>query len=663
DPQDVGVMSVLLINSAGCDSLVITETTLLASDTTELLATSCDPQDVGVMSVLLMNSAGCDSLVITETTLLASDTTELMATSCDPQDVGVMSVLLINSAGCDSLVITETTLLASDTTELLATSCDPQDVGTASILLMNSEGCDSLVITETTLLASDTTELFATSCDPQDVGIRSILLMNANGCDSLIITETFLLPSDTTELTATSCDPTAVGVTSITLSNTNGCDSLIITTTVLSPPDSCGINALLTGDTLGCNESSGQLSLLVDLGQAPFDYQWEGDGLNPLGQGSLNSLNTLETISGLMAGNYTVTITSASGFSQILSTQIIAEPPLAIGVQIDSDFNGTPISCAGAADGSAFAEALSGGTAPYSYDWSNGQDGAMATELGSGWHFVSVTDAEGCRAIDSVFLVEPAPLELQPLISDPSCFDAADGWLAISQVDGGIAPYSYALNDGPLQPDSIFFGLGAGTYRIRIADANGCEGEELLAINAPLPVDVGLGRDTSIQLGDSVRLQAVFNLPDELIDSIFWSNIDCIGCDKVTVSPVVTTSYSIRVTDVNGCPGDDEVIVEVRKDRNVYIPNAFSPNGDNRNDEFQIYAGLGVKRINTFQIYNRWGEKLHEANNFLPNAPDHGWDGVFKGEVLNPAVFVYWAEIEFDDGEVILYKGDVTLVK
>lgn len=75
-----------------------------------------------------------------------------------------------------------------------------------------------------------------------------------------------------------------------------------------------------------------------------------------------------------------------------------------------------------------------------------------------------------------------------------------------------------------------------------------------------------------------------------------------------------------------------------------------------------IFSGKDVVGIRSFQIYNRWGENVFEVYDFLPNNPAYGWDGRFRGIPCNSAVFVWYAEVEFVDGEIILFKGDVTLV-
>ena len=243
DPEQEGITQQLLTNSEGCDSLVITTTTLIPGDITNVAAITCDPAQVGITQQLLTNIFGCDSLVITITTLIPGDTTNVAAITCDPAQVGVTQQLLSNIFGCDSLVIITTTLLPGDITNVAATTCDPAQVGVTQQLLSNIFGCDSLVITTTTLLPGDTMNIAATTCDPAQVGVTQQLLSNIFGCDSLVIITTTLLPSDITNLSATTCDPAQVGVTQQLLSNIFGCDSLIITTTTLLPSDITNLTA------------------------------------------------------------------------------------------------------------------------------------------------------------------------------------------------------------------------------------------------------------------------------------------------------------------------------------------------------------------------------------------------------------------------------------
>ncbi|TAK47027.1 MAG: T9SS type B sorting domain-containing protein [Saprospiraceae bacterium] len=88
------------------------------------------------------------------------------------------------------------------------------------------------------------------------------------------------------------------------------------------------------------------------------------------------------------------------------------------------------------------------------------------------------------------------------------------------------------------------------------------------------------------------------------------------------------------------------------------------PNGDGANDVFLIFAKPGtVKKIKSFLVFSRWGEAVFEYFNFQPNDPAYGWDGMYRGQPMKPAVFVWFAEVEFTDGGTELFEGDVTLVR
>ena len=96
--------------------------------------------------------------------------------------------------------------------------------------------------------------------------------------------------------------------------------------------------------------------------------------------------------------------------------------------------------------------------------------------------------------------------------------------------------------------------------------------------------------------------------------------------------------------------------------RDVFVPNAFSPNQDGVNDQLVIYGGPEVALIRNFRVFNRWGDLIFERSSLFPNSSSDTWDGRFQGEILDSGVFVWSAEIEFIDGVVIPYRGDVLLL-
>jgi len=171
----------------------------------------------------------------------------------------------------------------------------------------------------------------------------------------------------------------------------------------------------------------------------------------------------------------------------------------------------------------------------------------------------------------------------------------------------------------------------------------------------------------TVDPGELFQLNAtvVYTTP-VIISDIFWTPADslsCVHCFEPTTSTLTDITFTATVTDVNGCQSTDEVLVQIDKTVHVYIPNVFSPDDDGDNDILLIFGDAKVEKIRLFRIYDRWGELVHEAENFEPNDPNLGWDGYLRGKVMDPAVFVYYAEVELIDGTVIFLKGDITLLR
>jgi len=170
-------------------------------------------------------------------------------------------------------------------------------------------------------------------------------------------------------------------------------------------------------------------------------------------------------------------------------------------------------------------------------------------------------------------------------------------------------------------------------------------------------------------LGDSTEITLQTNIPHQQIDSIIWETdqpnlIGCDTCMQQYIHPIVTTGISVMVMDANGCMAEDFDRIFVDKDRQVYIPNSFSPNEDGVNDIFMIFGNYdNIANIQDFKIFDRWGEIVFQGRNFQPNDAANGWDGTLDGKAMMPAVFVYLAIVEFVDGEEIIYSGDVTLLR
>jgi len=132
--------------------------------------------------------------------------------------------------------------------------------------------------------------------------------------------------------------------------------------------------------------------------------------------------------------------------------------------------------------------------------------------------------------------------------------------------------------------------------------------------------------------------------------------VSCGNCANAVVQPTVTTTYTVTGTDVNGCTGTSSVTITIDNNYAIFIPSAFSPNGDGENDVLYV-RGRGIKELK-FLIFNAWGEKVFESV-----SPSIGWDGKRHGIDLNSGVFVYQVSGEFYNGQSFKQKGDVTLIR
>ena len=181
----------------------------------------------------------------------------------------------------------------------------------------------------------------------------------------------------------------------------------------------------------------------------------------------------------------------------------------------------------------------------------------------------------------------------------------------------------------------------------------------------PLPL-LHMPPTTTIIAGNSVQLYAD-TLNHVILTSYAWTPADttltCTDCPRPIATPIVTTTYSVTATTIEGCAGHGTVTIKLLCETDqVFIPNTFTPNGDGLNDRFYI-SGKGLGMITRMAIYNRWGEMVFEGLNIRPNDPSQGWDGTFRGQVVEPDVFVYVLEVLCSTGEPFTFRGDISLVR
>ncbi len=215
------------------------------------------------------------------------------------------------------------------------------------------------------------------------------------------------------------------------------------------------------------------------------------------------------------------------------------------------------VSCSGQFDGSANAT-VTGGTAPYSYQWDNGETSNPATFLSAGNHSVTITDANNCEVITSFVVNTPAALVLQSLISTPvNCFGGNDGTASIT-VSGGTLPYTYQWNT-PVQTGNTATNLTAGSYTVIVTDANACTLPPInITIEQPsTPITTILNKIDPSCNGGSDGSASVIAQGGTPSYTYAWSS----GGSTPTISGLPAGIYTATVTDANGCTYVDNTIL------------------------------------------------------------------------------------------------------
>ncbi len=535
-------------------------------------------------------------------------------------------------------------------------------------------------------------------------GIYTLTVTNALGCTA----------TDDVEITINQVDPTAAIIVDGTLS----CGSVALLTAQTGPnttiewelPDGTistdisiegtegGLYVLNVVDLLnGCTASTTQLveDLIAfpiveagddqELNCATASLTLDGTGSQTTGTlvyewtslpaGGISGPTDQVTATAQAPGMFILTITDLDNDCVNSDTVFVTEDPSA------------PIAEAGETQTFGCSDeslSLTGSsTGASSFEWTDASGAVLSsstdlTVTEPGLYSFTAFNAIGCADTDEVLIDIDinAPFDLNAQITNPTCFGDNDGFLLIDTVMGGTEPYIYSIDGENFVNFPQFAFLTGGNYTVTVQDAEGCTFETDILIEEPeemqLFLNLNNGDTTAIQLGQGGTINTQWNISDGAVDTLIWTPYELLDCNDTLqcFNPeldsflLYTTRFEALLIDTLGCSVRQEITIEVKKDRPIYIPNAFSPNADGVNDLFMIYDGdHEVREVRYLNIYNRWGEVVFANSNFQPEDPSFAWDGTFKGQPLNPGVYVYLTEIEFIDGLRVIYQGDITILK
>lgn len=511
----------------------------------------------------------------------------------------------------------------------------------------------------------------STACAP---GNYVVTELRAN-CPVEVRTEVIGLVPDTTRLLARICSGDTLhydnatyaeaGTYRFDLSNQSGCDSLVLLDVIVT---TCPLTAEIAGTDIRCyGEEDASFTFSVLSGQPPFSYAYQRLGGGPGGSGTVADRGLPTAVNELPVGTYVIEIVDDFGSVGYLNVALREPSPLSVEFGLPLFAGGFSVDCPGAATGTVAAIA-GGGVAPYRYSWlpdgPTNAAGDVRSGLPVGDIAVVVTDANSCAARAIVEVREPEPLRLDYLAFDEACGMPNSGSIEAITPSGGVGPYAVDLVRGDTQLTN-FDALSGGTYQLGFTDANGCRATvPVVLTTSTVPTIKITATDDLIYLGDPVQLRLVHQ------GATTWAwdlpaGSDCPGCTNPSWIPYRTFTARVSAASEDGCVTSDSLRILVVPRYEVFVPTAFSPNGDGTNDRFYPNLGAAAVELTSLSVYDRWGGLVYRtAKQEAAAVPLAGWDGgLSDGRPAPNGVYLWTMEVRFRDGHTERRGGDVMLLR
>lgn len=405
----------------------------------------------------------------------------------------------------------------------------------------------------------------------------------------------------------------------------------------------------LSDVVLNCQLTSSTLSANI----MNADYVWTGPN---------NFTASSQSINVQEVGFYNLEITGDNGCANVQTAEVIGDFELPALISEDAQIECDEIN--------VLIEATTNESGTIQWVGTNGFNSNIANptvENPGSYSVTFIADDNGCSNTVDIIVSQEDPVLAEARLQSPICFGET-GSIEFDNVQGGLPPYVYSIDGGQsFSGITAYNNLSSGNYDLVIQDSGDCEWTDQLQVNSAPFLFSELETEIEIDYGDSVQLLPIINFSENIIQSVIWSpseGLSCNNCLEPFASPITDQTYRLEIITEDGCLTDTEVFFKVRNDKDLFIPNAFSPNNDGNNDGFTVFTDLSkVVEVKRMIVVDRWGAIVFANDNFLPNDTGLGWDGTHKGAELNPGVFVYYINVEWLDGTISDYKGDVTLMK
>lgn len=427
----------------------------------------------------------------------------------------------------------------------------------------------------------------------------------------------------------------SAGTYTVTVTDHNGCTKTNSVT--ISQPTV--INPIIASFDASCNENNGMLIISATGGVSSYQYSWS------------NTIHN-DTIDGLAPGIYTCTVTDGNNCTKTISDTIFATPTMTI-----DQININPETCT-QMNGS-IEVVVSGGTAPYQYDWSFGTShNNIIDQLSSGIYSVTITDQDGCTHTEEVN-IDNLIIQLSIASTTASRCGQNNGTVTIDVISDFI---DYTFDWGPILTfnDNSATNLSPGTYNV-IVSSGDC------SVTLDFTIEEIPGPDACFEIlypyGNGMNIPITFESCSQNTDNWYWSFGDFGSSNNEDPTHVYNQEGDYVVTLVAsnefGCIDSIAKIVSIIGDTDIFIPNSFTPNDDGLNDIFIPIMREVNKTGYSLKIFNRYGQMIFVSTNI-----EQGWDGKVNGiPVEMGSIYSYVINYENLNGRKMMTKGSVSIIK
>lgn len=589
----------------------------------------------GTYNVTLTVNGPCNApSTIVKTLVTVSNTISSTNVSCFGTNTGSVTTTLSNGTGLVSY-----TILPSNTTNNSGVFSN-LTAGTYTVNVIDAIGCG---VSSTTIVGGanainvNTSNIMPTCNGYTNGSINVTATGGANGFSYL------LNPGNITNSTGIFPNLGANTYT-ITTTDANVCSTTTIVN--LSQPNALTITNFSMQNIL-CGANNGQATLNAAGGTGAINYSINGS----------TTTNTIGFFGNLSAGNYTIVATDANNCS--ISTTFSITAPNAV---IINNILVKQPGCSPNNDGEIIINATGGvGQLNYSIDGINFGTTANFNSLTSNIYTITVKDANGCTATSTTELISNnAPTFIVSKATDINCFNSIDGSIEVLAITGSAAITNYNLSPGGTSNSSgLFTNLAAGNYTVTVIDANACSNVTSLQINAPTELKFTNTTYIADECGAANNGKIITNATGGTGTITYYVEPGSQNNTSGIFSNLDYGNYLITAKDANNCYTTTTItIVEKICCDNVFVPTAFSPNNDGKNDELNLLNKNGIL-LDQFIIVNRWGNVVFDAQHI-----DDRWDGKYKSTDAEIGTYYYLLKYKCSSSnKSYLYKGDILLVR